>query len=115
MIGCQPSQLVIFRTSGPNPALATSTFIMHPLLPSLAAINDIGLIFGLAGMGIGLVSGLLGMYFGHRRRVLWHETARIAPEKGQPIPPLSPDEAAGNRLHELATQVVERELIATRS
>ncbi|HYP16444.1 MAG TPA: DUF6249 domain-containing protein [Opitutus sp.] len=32
-----------------------------------------------------------GMYFQHRRRELWHATARIALEKGQPIPEPSPD------------------------
>lgn len=27
------------------------------------------------------------MYFNHRRNELWHETARVALEKGQPLPP----------------------------
>lgn len=38
--------------------------------------------------GVILVSG---MYFQHRRRELWHATARAAVEKGQPIPEPSPD------------------------
>lgn len=65
---------------------------MH-LLP-LAFIDngmELGVVMGLSGMGLGLVFGGLAMYFQHRRRTLWHETARIALEKGQPIPEPSPD------------------------
>ena len=54
---------------------------MHPTIAF--DYSGFGFVFGLAGMGIGLVFGVLGMYFAHRRRVMWHETARIALEKGQ--------------------------------
>ncbi len=57
-----------------------------PTLLALAG-HEIGLIFGLGGMAIGLIFGIAAMYFHHQRRVLWHETARIALEKGQPLPP----------------------------
>lgn len=33
------------------------------------------------------------MYFRQRRRELWHETARLALEKGQPLPPLDAEDA----------------------
>ncbi len=39
---------------------------------------------GLIFAGVLIVSG---MYFQHRRREMWHQTARIALEKGQPLPP----------------------------
>ena len=31
------------------------------------------------------------LYFKHQRQKLWHETARLALEKGQPLPPMSPE------------------------
>jgi hypothetical protein len=40
------------------------------------------------------VCAVSGMYFHNRRRELWHETARIALEKGQPLPPLDPEQTA---------------------
>ncbi len=56
-------------------------------LPPLAlAGHEIGLVFGLGGMFVGLIFGLSAMYFDYRRRALWHETARLALEKGQPLP-----------------------------
>lgn len=57
-----------------------------PTILALAG-HEIGLIFGLGGMALGLVIVIAAMYFHHQRRVLWHETARIALEKGQPLPP----------------------------
>jgi hypothetical protein len=41
----------------------------------------------IGGMIMGAVMGIAGMYFKHQRDRLWHETARIALEKGQPLPP----------------------------
>lgn len=41
----------------------------------------------IAGMIFAGVMGVSGMIFKHRQRELWHETARIALEKGQPLPP----------------------------
>jgi len=35
-------------------------------------------------VGVLIVSG---MYFHNRRREMWHQTARLALEKGQPLPP----------------------------
>lgn len=32
-----------------------------------------------------------GMYFQHQKQRLWHETMRVALEKGQPLPPMPDD------------------------
>jgi hypothetical protein len=53
---------------------------------------EIGIVFALAGMLFGGVMGLAGMYLHHQRQKLWHETARIALEKGQPIPARDDDD-----------------------
>lgn len=52
------------------------------------------LMIPLAAMLIGVVIVLGGLYFQNRRRQMWHETARIALEKGQPLPPLVDDVVA---------------------
>lgn len=61
------------------------------LLPSLFALLNggelIALVCVVGGLGFVLVCAVSAMYFRHRQSVLWHETARIALEKGQPIPP----------------------------
>lgn len=41
--------------------------------------------------------GICGMYFEQQRRRLWHETARLALEKGQPLPPSIDAPAPENR------------------
>ena len=84
---------------------------MHPILAFDTA--GFAVVFGLVGMGIGLVFGVLAMYFAHRRRVLWHETARIALEKGQPLPPPSPDVDPDGSMRALAMQVAGRELASS--
>lgn len=49
-------------------------------------------LFGLIFAGVIIVTT---MYFQHRRTELWHQTARIALEKGQPLPAM-PDSFAPN-------------------
>ena len=61
------------------------------LLPLAVTGMELGLYLGLAGLVTGVFFGGLGMYFHHKRQALWHETARIALEKGQPLPSM-PDE-----------------------
>jgi len=61
------------------------------LEPFFAALNDLpwvalAAIAGSFVLAIIIVVG--GLIFAHRRQALWHETARIALEKGQPLPPL---------------------------
>ena len=55
---------------------------MNSFFFALISGTEYGLIFGLAGMAVGLLFGLIGMYFSHRRRALWHETARLALDNG---------------------------------
>lgn len=49
----------------------------------------IGIIMPIAGLLFAAVFGLTGMYFHHRKQELWHQTARLALEKGQPLPPFA--------------------------
>jgi hypothetical protein len=56
-------------------ALMFSSFEISALIIPIAA-------FVLCG-----VIAVCSMYFHHQRRRLWHETARLALEKGQPLPP----------------------------
>jgi hypothetical protein len=76
---------------------------MHlPLSPFLGFMNlqpwSIGIVIPIAAMIFAGVMALGGMYFAHRRRELWHQTARLALEKGQPLPPpLEHDEMGEHR------------------
>lgn len=63
-------------------------------LPLAVSGMELGLYLGLAGLVAGVFFGGLGMYFHHRRQALWHETAKIALEKGQPLPPLQDQETS---------------------
>lgn len=47
-------------------------------------------IFAFVLIGVIVVTAL---YFQNRRRELWHQTARLALEKGQPLPAMAEDEA----------------------
>jgi hypothetical protein len=58
---------------------------MH-LLPLALSGLQLGLAFGLAGLLFAAFFGFLGMYFHNRRTEQWHQTARLALEKGQPLP-----------------------------
>lgn len=60
--------------------------------PSLAAMLGIGLpewgiIIGIISVIGGIPIAIAALYFRHQQQKLWHETARIALEKGQPLPP----------------------------
>jgi hypothetical protein len=58
---------------------------------------ELGITIGIAGMIFGGVMGLAGMYFHHQRQRLWHETTRIALEKGQPVPVYREDHESPQR------------------
>ena len=49
--------------------------------------SSFAVIIAVCGMILGGIMGIAGMYFAHQRQRLWHETARLALEKGQPVPP----------------------------
>lgn len=53
-----------------------------------------GFAIAIAGLLFGGTIAVVAMILHHRRQRLWHETARIALEKGQPIPALREDELA---------------------
>lgn len=67
---------------------------MNPHLSSLPVAFlglepwSVTIIIPIAAMILAGVIIVTTMYFGHRRQELWHQTARIALEKGQPLPPL---------------------------
>lgn len=70
---------------------------MHQILDQLPLASlDVRLFLSylipIAGIVLAGVIVVSGMYFHNRRREMWHETARIALEKGQPVPPLDPDD-----------------------
>ena len=70
---------------------------MHLDFPSLSfAFMDlapwtIAVIVPVAGMIFAGVIGGFAMYNHHRREAMWHELARLALEKGQPIPQPPPN------------------------
>ncbi len=72
------------------------TLASLPLPPFLAGIFGLstgeinGVLLPIAGIILAGVISVSGMYFHNRRREMWHETARLALEKGQPLPPLDP-------------------------
>ncbi len=67
-------------------------FIKAPLVGILGVGGaEIGIIVAIFGMIFGGIIAITAMYFHHQRQRLWHETARIALEKGQPVPPQPAD------------------------
>lgn len=65
---------------------------MHTLLahPCLAAVGEYipfaGMLIPITVMFIVMLIAVAGMYFKNQSHRMWHETARAALEKGQPIP-----------------------------
>ncbi len=51
------------------------------------SMSPIVIIFAIGGMLIATTVALAALYFSHKRREQWHQTARVALEKGQPLPP----------------------------
>jgi len=78
----------LFANSSFDPALA---------IPLLAIAGGILIVF-------------LSMYFAHERRRLWHDTVRLALEKGQPLPPALQKSDPGRRRcdprHDLRTGII---------
>ncbi len=77
---------------------------LDSLAQHLAAVNlepwSIAILIPVAGMIFAGVIIVSTMYYNNRRRELWHETARLALEKGQPLPALPSDDAPPRRRHE---------------
>lgn len=64
--------------------LPSATVLFSPLL----ALQTIPLVAIIGGLVIGGTIALSAIYFHHKRNQMWHETARLALEKGQPVPPM---------------------------
>ncbi len=71
------------------------------MLPFFALIDNFGQLIAfvcvIGGLIIGLILPVAAIYFHNRRQQLWHETARLALEKGQPLPSL-PDAVSNQKL-----------------
>jgi hypothetical protein len=52
-----------------------------------AAGYHIGILIPIIALAIGPIIVFTALYFKNQSRRLWHETARVALEKGQPVPP----------------------------
>jgi hypothetical protein len=65
---------------------------MHPLLtlPVFASVEEyipiVGILVPITLFVVALLIVAVVLYFKHQNRRQWHETARLALEKGQPIP-----------------------------
>lgn len=65
--------------------------LMNPLLaalPSFSSQQWFGLIAMIGGLSVGAIIATCAIYFHHKKNQMWHETARVALEKGQPVPPM---------------------------
>ena len=72
---------------------ASTPSLPMPLLP-LAEISGaqwIAIAAILGGLTFTILLIIFGLKYVQRRQELWHETARVALEKGQPLPPLPRD------------------------
>lgn len=47
---------------------------------------ELVIIVGICGVIVGGIMGILGMFFDYQRKKLAHDVARLALEKGQPVP-----------------------------
>lgn len=89
-------------------AISVNSTIIDPIIstmppPLLAEAFSNGQIIALVAIVSGVILTAIiivaGLKFAQRRHELWHETVRLALEKGQPLPP-SPDEPTEQDRHE---------------
>jgi len=76
------------------------TFLTAPVLASVDEyIPFAGMLIPITLFFVGLIITIASLYFKNQNRRLWHETARIALEKGQPIPiaPSAMDEVVAKK------------------
>ncbi len=64
----------------------TTPFLAVTLFDFNVSPHMISIIVPVAAMLFGGIMAITSMYFSHQRKKLWHETARLALEKGQPLP-----------------------------
>lgn len=60
-----------------------------PPLLALLGLNgmELAVLIAICGLIFGGLMGIAGMFFEHQRKKLAHDVARLALEKGQPVPP----------------------------
>ena len=65
-------------------------------LPAILGLGptEFVVIITILAIPVALVIVVAGLYFRHQQEKLWHETARIALEKGQPMPPMRDEKEA---------------------
>ncbi len=61
------------------------------LIAEVTGAQIIAIVAIVSGISLTAVIIIFGLKFAQRRQELWHETARVALEKGQPLPPLPGD------------------------
>ena len=61
--------------------------INHLFLVGMFGPPELALLIPIAGMALAGIIVVAGLVFKYHQRRLWHETARAAIEKGQPLPP----------------------------
>jgi hypothetical protein len=69
----------------------TNNSMLTPLLAEVSGGHLIAIAAILGGLTFTTLLIVFGLKYIQRRQELWHETARIALEKGQPLPPLPRD------------------------
>ena len=72
-------------------ASVSSAAMPLPLLAEISGGHLVAISAILGGLAFTILLILFGLKFVQRRQELWHETARVALEKGQPLPPLPRD------------------------
>lgn len=80
----------------------------NPLNYIIAATSNIpwiAVISILGGMSIAVIAIIGAFISAFRRQKLWHETARIALEKGQPLPPLSDEDKPKSERRNAGTDI----------
>jgi hypothetical protein len=91
-LGTSPAPSAIFLQAL-NPNLHETTLTLRTPMNILNSIsvNQLALIIPIVVLILGTVIVVAGMITHNRNRQMWHETARLALEKGQPLPPLHED------------------------
>lgn len=62
-----------------------------------------GIIFG---CGIGIIAIISGVSYAKKEQELWHETARIALENGQPVPPNPSNKKNGGKRNDIRVGLI---------
>jgi hypothetical protein len=88
-LGTSPAPSAIFlRVLNPNLRDTTLTLRTSMNILSSFSVNQLALIIPIVALLVGTVIVVAVIIAQIRNRQLWHETARLALEKGQPLPPL---------------------------